>query len=337
MRRKFVFQWHITHRCNLRCEHCYQEEYGTDLGEEELIDIFYKVKQFIQEQGWIGHINFTGGEPLVSEHLWTLLDLCDKYHISFGILTNGTLLNREIIERLKQYKGLRFVQISIDGKKSTHDEIRGEGNFEKARNAIGLLRQFGIQSMVSFTCSKKNYKELKEVIRICEHEKVDRFWTDRLIPTGSNQLETVSTLEYMDYMKVLGKESRRATRNPFIKTKIHTNRALQFYCNGEEKCYQCSAGKTLLTILADGTLLPCRRLPIEIGKVTEHKISKLLSDSDIIQKLREEELPVPCRTCRFRCNCKGGAKCLTYAVTGQFTGRDINCPFTESDGLLGEI
>ncbi len=29
----FGFQWHITDRCNLRCTHCYQEDYS---GAEEL-------------------------------------------------------------------------------------------------------------------------------------------------------------------------------------------------------------------------------------------------------------------------------------------------------------
>ena len=24
----FTLQWHITHRCNLRCKHCYQDDYS---------------------------------------------------------------------------------------------------------------------------------------------------------------------------------------------------------------------------------------------------------------------------------------------------------------------
>ena len=327
MKQKFVFQWHITHKCNLRCKHCYQEEYCTDLQEQELVQTFFKILDFVKEKEYIGHINFTGGEPLVSDCLWKLFDLCTEHNITFGILTNGTLIDESVAEQLTGYKGLRFVQVSIDGIKSTHDAIRGEGNFDRAMNALRLLRQAGIQTMVSFTCTKKNYKELKHVIRLCERAKVDRFWTDRLIPTGNNQLELVSTKEYIRYMKVLGRESKRAKRNPFIRTKVHTNRALQFMCGCEERCYNCSAGKTLLTILADGTLLPCRRLPIEIGRIqTDATISELIEHSEIIQQLKTAKLPIECRQCKYRCCCKGGAKCLTYAVTGNIDKKDINCP-----------
>ena len=33
---KFVLQWHITHKCNLRCKHCYQEDYSCDLDLDNL-------------------------------------------------------------------------------------------------------------------------------------------------------------------------------------------------------------------------------------------------------------------------------------------------------------
>lgn len=115
MRQKFVFQWHITHRCNLRCQHCYQEDYNKDFDFDSLTEIFYKILDYLKMYDYIGHINFTGGEPLVSKHFWKLLDLCHEHNITFGILTNGTLIDRIVAERLAEYKELRFVQVSIDG------------------------------------------------------------------------------------------------------------------------------------------------------------------------------------------------------------------------------
>lgn len=330
MKQKIVFQWHITHKCNMRCQHCYQEDYSKDLGKEELTEVFYKILEYIKEHNYIGHINFTGGEPLVSDYFWDLLDLCKKHHITFGILTNGTLINNEIVEKLVQYEGLRFVQVSIDGVQQTHDHIRGSGNFDKTLSAIKLLKQVHVQTMVSFTCTKNNYKELKEVIRICKKAGVDRFWTDRLIPIGNNLLDIVSTEEYMQYLKVLGKESKKAARNPFVKMRIHTNRALQFMCGCVENCYRCSAGKSLLTILADGTLLPCRRLPLPLGNLTKDPIDSIVNNSELIRQLKEDEVASECKKCTYLNHCKGGAKCLTYAVTGQLIGRDINCPFTSN-------
>lgn len=328
MAKKFVFQWHITHKCNLRCKHCYQEEYGKDLAFENLYHIFCQIKSFVREHNYKGHINFTGGEPFVSPHLWRLFDLCEGEQITFGILTNGTLLTEEIARKLATYKGLSFVQISIDGSREKHDSIRGTGNFDKAFRAIKLLRKTGISSMVSFTLSKENNDELRKVIRICERAKVDRFWTDRLIPMGSNELDILSTEEYRSCLDILSYEIRRSKRLPWIKTTIHNNRALQFLCDCGKRTssvYECSAGKQLLTILADGTLLPCRRLPIEIGNLLMENMSTLMAESEVIAKLRQNEEPQECQNCLFHKQCKGGAKCLTYAVTGKWDRKDINC------------
>ena len=39
-KKKHVLQWHITHECNLRCSHCYQEDYSAEKSYPELEMIF---------------------------------------------------------------------------------------------------------------------------------------------------------------------------------------------------------------------------------------------------------------------------------------------------------
>lgn len=325
MKPKFVIQWHITHKCNLRCKHCYQEDYSKDLEEEVLVGIFEQCKAFLDENHFFGHFNFTGGEPLLSPALWRLLDLCEANGNTFGILTNATLLNEETVDRLASYNRIRFVQASVDGTKERHDEIRGEGSFERTMHGLELLRKKGIQTMVSFTCSKENQTELKDVIRLCEKNKIDRFWTDRLVPIGNNELTCMSTEEYAAFLKVLGRESRRAAFLPWINTTIHTNRAMQFICNKKECGYMCSAGKGLLAILADGTILPCRRLPFVLGNATESPIVEIMSNNPVLKEIFSTEDPQECQQCNYRKKCHSGAKCLTYAVKGKLSEKDINC------------
>ena len=277
MKRKHVLQWHITHKCNLRCSHCYQDDYVKDLAIDKLKNIFFQYLEFIKHYNYKGHINFTGGEPFIYEHIFNLFDLCSKYSITFGILTNGTILTDEIIDKLKNYKNLSFIQVSLDGTKSTHENIRGINTFNLTLKSIKKLQKAHIQTMVAFTCHKDNYKELPSLIKLVKKNKIDRFWVDRLIPIGDeNKQETnkdkiLSTNEYREVIKTLTKEKQKAKRNPFCKTTIHTNRALQF-CEGSLEFYKCSAGINLLTILANGDILPCRRLPIKFGNVLEKNI-----------------------------------------------------------------
>jgi len=319
---KHVMQWHITHKCNLRCSHCYQDEYGSELSFSCLEKLFFQYLYFCKSNGFRGHINFTGGEPLVSEHLFPLMELCDSHRITFGLLTNGTMIDDKTADILSRFHGLSFVQVSIDGSENTHDSVRGDGNFRKALKGLELVKKHGIQTMAAFTCHKRNYTELKDVIRIVRKNKIDRFWADRLIPMGSSCEDVLSTDEYRSIIKLLTKEHRRKCL--FSNTDVHLNRSLQFL-EGGNCYYQCAAGKTLLTMLADGTLLPCRRLPIPVGNCLEEDMTELCERSDLIKELSQQRIPKECLPCPHAELCRGGAKCLTYAVTGDFRGRDVNC------------
>ena len=70
--KKHVLQWHITHKCNLRCSHCYQNEYCNDLDIDQLNDILDQYLIFLKKKNFIGHINITGGEPFLHEDIFQL-------------------------------------------------------------------------------------------------------------------------------------------------------------------------------------------------------------------------------------------------------------------------
>ncbi len=320
-KKNHILQWHILHRCNLRCSHCYQDDYSDECSYEKLEGIFNQYLMFCEKYNFKGHINFTGGEPFLSEHLFSLLSLCENNNITYGILTNGTLIDSSKCERLKNFRNLSFVQVSLDGMRETHDEIRGKGNFDKAFEGLQLLKKSGIQNMVAFTCHKKNKDELKELIKFVRRKKVDRFWVDRLIPMGSNEEDVLSTHEFRELIRLLTYEH---SKKSIFRTRVHLNRSLQFL-EGGDCYYKCSAGISLLTILADGTLLPCRRLPIPVGNCFDEDMVTLYENSPLISDLKKENIPTECMACPKADMCMGGAKCLTYAMTGDYHGKDVNC------------
>jgi len=316
--KRFLLQWHVTGKCNLRCTHCYQDNYECKMCQEDAVAVFSEFRKFLENKKFKGHINFTGGEPLLCEFLFDLLDLCEQNQITFGVLTNGTLVDSGIAEHLSRYKCLSFVQVSIDGCRGTHDRIRGKGNFDRSFKALQLLKKYGIQTMVSFTLHKGNFADLKKVIRFCRLKQVDRFWADRLVPIGSNKEQILSTAEYAEAVNTLAKENSKG------KMVVHTNRAIQFLYGGD--CiYHCSAGNSLLAILPDGTLLPCRRLPIKVGNVLQEDLTRLYDTNSVLQELQHFCFPDTCAGCKVANLCKGGAKCLSYTVNGTYNQKDINC------------
>ena len=100
----FGFQWHITDRCNLRCTHCYQEDYSgsNELGLDGLKQIADEIIATLAMWGKKGDIAITGGEPLVKEEVFPLINYLESSDdiASIDILSNGTLINESVVEQI---------------------------------------------------------------------------------------------------------------------------------------------------------------------------------------------------------------------------------------------
>lgn len=56
------------------------------------------------------------------------------------------------------------------------------------------------------------------------------------------------------------------------------HRALQFMVGGGEP-YHCSAGDTPITILPNGDVLPCRRMPVIAGNLFNQPLQEIYFES----------------------------------------------------------
>jgi len=338
----FTLQWHINSNCNLKCLHCYQEN-KEDIALEYtyLINILEQYKEFLRHENKKGHINLTGGEPLCNKNFYKILDYMSKDQdlYSYAILTNGTLITDEVAKKISEYKP-QYVQVSLDGGKKIHEEIRGKGTFNKTLHAIKNLKKYGIYTSISFTAHKKNFREFKKVVDAGRKVKVNRVWTDRFIPIGgARKLKELSlnqeeTREFFESIrKEKDKQDKKIQR--YIEknnvtymealknnTEVSMVRALQFL-ESDTNIYSCSAGTSLITIMENGDLVPCRRMPIVIGNVLKDgSICKLYESSKIIKELQKKKIPEKCNGCENSDLCRGGLKCLAYAFEEDIYEKD---------------
>ena len=87
----------------------------------------------------------------------------------------------------------------------------------------------------------------------------------------------------------------------------------------------CPVGFTSLTILHDGTVLPCRRLEIPIGNILKEGLFKIWYDSDVLWRIRDKSnLQGKCDNCSNVDRC-GGCRAIAYETTGDYMGEDIQC------------
>ncbi|WP_319467444.1 radical SAM/SPASM domain-containing protein [uncultured Pseudodesulfovibrio sp.] len=156
---------HISNRCNLRCKMCaeWRKKDETDLS----LDIIEKLKDVLP---FMNSIYVTGGEPLLYPHLDELFKAAKEAGCGLSMVTNGTLLNDENIERIFTH-GLFRLKFSLDAAtQSTYSKIRG-GNLEKPLQAIEKIAK--IKEMngldwpiieVGYVAMKSNIDELGKFI-----------------------------------------------------------------------------------------------------------------------------------------------------------------------------
>ncbi len=328
---RLLLQWHLTDRCNLRCSHCYQPEYraaGLDFATWQTI--LAQFKSFIAagpdrsaRPAIRGHITVTGGEPFTRHDFPALLDLfaADQALYSFAILTNGTLIDADMARRLATWRPA-FVQISLDGTAETHDRIRGTGNFARAVQALECLVSHNVPSVISFTAQRDNYREFAAVARLASELGVTRIWADRIIPEAADALGKALTAAETRELFELMAQARQAQRH--TTTQIAMKRALQFLF-ADDAPYRCTAGDTLMTIMPNGDVYPCRRLPIAVGNLLETPLETLYDCATFRSLRAPAALPAACAPCAFASLCRGGLRCLSHAVTGDPLQRDPGC------------
>jgi radical SAM protein with 4Fe4S-binding SPASM domain len=334
--RGLLLQWHVTERCNLRCAHCYQDNHaGGELAFPDLLGILDQYVDLMDR--WrresslpvSGHITVTGGEPFIRPDFLDFLEILSARRdcFSFAILTNGSSIDAPMARHLKNLRP-DFVQLSLEGSQRSHDWIRGEGNFERTVKAAEFLVWQRIPTLISFTAHRYNFREFGEVARLGQRLRVTRVWADRLIPrgTGSNLAEQVLTPEETrEFLEIMHRARTDIQRRWLGRTEIAMHRALAFLLAGGTP-YHCTAGDALITVMPNGDVYPCRRMPVRIGNLLETPLTEIYYRSDFLQALRDRSrCSDGCEGCSYVGLCRGGLKCLSYALSSDPFKADPGC------------
>ena len=112
-----------------------------------------------------GWVIIEGGEALLRHDLFELLELMRQKQLEVHLITNGMLLNSQIVSTLKQL-GVK-VMISIDGATpATYEAIRTGANFETVVKWARNCAQGGLLEAINFTVLKMNYTEIPGIFEL---------------------------------------------------------------------------------------------------------------------------------------------------------------------------
>jgi radical SAM protein with 4Fe4S-binding SPASM domain len=350
--------WNMTRRCNLRCAHCYNESGEACEGElttEEaraLIDDLAEMKAPV--------LLFSGGEPLARTDVFELGAHAAAQGIHPVLSTNGTLITPDVAARLRD-AGFRYIGVSIDGGRETHDRFRcREGAFDAAWQGVRNSRAVGLRSGVRFTATRENVDDLPSVLAKAVEERVERFCMYHLVYAGRGAALARTDLDPTQRRGVvewLVKETRRLHAEgvdlEILTTDnhadgIHLYRAIQ--AQQPERAAEvlellamhggCSAGRKFANVDARGDVHACQFWGhLSLGNVRERPFSRIWQHPDHPLPCQLKEMQVHltgrCGKCAYKAYC-GGCRVRAEAIHGDVWAADPTCYLTDEEiGLNG--
>ncbi len=322
----FFIQLHITERCNLRCSHCYQD--GSRSGEMtlgEITSVIDEVSELIASWEEAYAVRFessftvTGGEPFLRSDFSDILDALKQSGFDTYVLTNGTLISRERAMELVDL-GVRGVQISLEGPEHIHDSIRGAGSFAASLNGIHNIVGSGIELTLNTTLSEINEPYFMDMISLATDLGAQKLGFSRLVPAGGgkqliSRMLSISSVEklYRNIFSLNTGNLKIVTGDPVASQYRYpdqTASGISVPSGG------CAAGVSGLTIMPDGTVTPCRRLPIPIGNVRTDSLREIWASSKVLNSLRDKSLyQGKCGDCSRWALCRG-CRAIAFASAG---------------------
>ena len=336
----------ITGRCNLECQYCYYADEMTalsDLPTEQWMTFFEELGELAVQR-----VTITGGEAFTRADLFTLIDGIIANKMRYSILSNGTLITKEIIEKFAKGKRrlrLDSIQVSIDGScADIHNRSRPRDSFDRALRGLRLLKQHCFPVTVRVTVNPYNIDDLENIAHL--------LLTDVGLPGFStNEAEQMGTARCFGENILLTEEERQqASEKLMALNKTYHGRInaqagplsrARFFAEIEERLKRgetgtpgrgtlCSCGGVFskMAVLHNGTMVPCNLLPtLTMGVIGARPLKDAWLYDPAINAVRQRrQIPLSslptCSDCPYTGFCTGGCPASVLAKTGQLNVRD---------------
>ncbi len=348
----FLVVWDFTHKCNLHCKHCYSES-GT-IREDELDTAQAKAVVDQLADAGVTALAFSGGEPLTRGDFFEVARHAADRGLYVSLATNGTLLTKENVQKLKQAK-VNYVDISIDGATAkTHDEFRGvQGSFNRAMLGLKNCVEADLCVCIATTATKNNLGEMPAIIDLAEDIGAERFTYFNFVPTGRGKEhfeQDLSPEERERLMHYLLARMSKGCKTTILTTAPQLAR-VGIQCQGPEGTGDvtmsmahlqtvkvtkkavpladfiggCGAGRLYCSLSPQGDVHPCVFFPVTVGNLKTEKFQDVWLNAEMFKTLRDRsKLKGTCASCRYKFIC-GGCRARASAYHDDFLASDPGC------------
>lgn len=309
----------LSYECNYRCRYCYSMAPKKLTNELNLLEIMNIIDQ-AQDLCVNTIVIIGGGEPLLYPHIKEIIKYIFERNINIIIFTNGANINKDMAKFLFSYHV--FLVLKMNGiVPKTMNWLCG--NSEAYTNCIKALNNLyregyvkdGLTIGISTIICQQNYEEIIPLWRWVRNSGLIPYF-ERVSAQGrarNNNLEV----------------SKEELRKIFDKLSSIDK---QEYNNEWESSHPPIAGLTCsrhyysIYIKANGSVIPCVGIDIEVGNIRNDSLQNIISKSEIIQDLRhiDEKIKGKCSSCDMLGSCYG-CRANAFIQSGDYLEEDPLC------------
>lgn len=250
----------ITNKCNLSCKHCGSS--CTAIGQTLSISDIEKTLLSVHSERPM--IAITGGEPMLHPEIFAIGELIRSMGLSWGMTTNGTLIDDNAALMLKQ-AGMSTVSVSLDGMEESHDSLRRQdGAWRRAIRGIQSLQKAGFKPQVTSVFHHDNIGELDTLYRFLCDLGIESWRPINIEPIG----------RACESGKLLLNKSEFGDLLTFIRNKrfdSECNMEVTFGCSHylgidnermvRDHYFLCGAGILVASVRSNGDICSCLDIP----------------------------------------------------------------------------
>lgn len=161
----------VTSDCNLNCRICGGWDFTKHKvrqGNSLPLEIIKKMLDEGRTRGnW--YLEITGGEPFLHPQIMDIISYAEKSGYWTYILTNGLLLNEDIIESISSLRVMLRISI-YSANKDTHEYLCQDDTFDHLVDVIRMLRRRGISFGLCMPVFRANVNEIQDTIKFAFEE-----------------------------------------------------------------------------------------------------------------------------------------------------------------------
>lgn len=281
----------LTPFCNFNCVMCYvhlNEDGAKKQGKVLCADEWLEIAQQAKDMGTL-EISLTGGEPFVHPEFWKIYSELNKMGLLITILSNGSLIDEDAIEKFCEYGMPYRMKLTVYGA-SDETYLRTCGSadgFTRVSKAIDLLKKAEVPLILTSTIVRENAADLQAIYAFAHEKGLPMQHTISVVNSSRGSVNSIASSRFAlsDFPEELTLEELERSKFPPLKSPFAW----------------CASYRTSLWITWNGHLQLCAFM----NKPYTGWSGNLKNDYKFLhEKLEKIKSPAECGDCKWKEFCQ---------------------------------